>query len=85
MTHIVGDQIRSEFILDPLLALQRGRVLDRMLSSAAIRAQPGVTRAAHRVMNLLDDERQREAARRLNAPSRETTNFDDAARFAAEA
>ena len=67
MTHIVGTRNRSEFILDPVVALQRGRVLDRMLSSAATRVQPGVTRAAHHVMNLLDDERQREAARRLNA------------------
>lgn len=67
MTRIVGTQNRSEFILDPLQALQRGRVLDAMLSSACVRPKRGVTRATHRVLNQLDDRRQVEAARRLNS------------------
>jgi len=67
MTRIVGKHNRSEFILDPLQALQRGRVLDRMLSSVSARPPPGVMRAPHRVLNQLDDQRKLEAARRLNA------------------
>ena len=66
MTHIVGRHDRSEFILDPAQALRRGRVLDAMLASAAIPRRRGVVRATHRVLNEMDDQRQLEAARRLN-------------------
>jgi hypothetical protein len=66
MTHLVGTQDRSEFILDPAEALRRGRVLDRMLAGAGIGRPHGVTRATHRIFNEMDDRRQVEAARRLN-------------------
>ena len=66
MTRIVGNLNRTEFILDPVQALRRGRVLDAMLAGAQPRRTPGVTRATHRTMNALDDQRQLEAARRLN-------------------
>ena len=67
MTRVVGHQNRSEWIADPVQALQRGRVLDRMLSALAVRPPNGVTRATHTVMNQQDDLRQLQAARRLNA------------------
>jgi hypothetical protein len=66
MTRIVGKLNRTEFILDPVDALRRGRVLDNMLASAQPRRTPGVTRATHRAMNAADDQRLLEAARRLN-------------------
>lgn len=66
MTRTVGRQARSEFILDPAEALRRGRVLDGMLSSASIPRLRGVIRAKHRALNAMDDERQLQAARRLN-------------------
>jgi hypothetical protein len=66
MTRTVGKLNRTEFILDPAEALRRGRVLDNMLAGAQPRRKPGVTRATHRVMNALDDQRQLEMARRLN-------------------
>jgi hypothetical protein len=66
MTRIVGNLNRTEFILDPAQALRRGRVLDNMLAGAQPRRRPGVTRATHRAMNVADDQRQLEAARRLN-------------------
>lgn len=68
MTRIVGRHDRSEWILDPAEALCRGRVLDAMLSSARIPSKHGVLRANHRTMNLLDDQRLLQAARRLNPP-----------------
>lgn len=67
MTRVVGNCNRSEFILDPLRALQRGQIVDRMLQLASVPATRGITRAPHRVMNQLDDDRQVEAARRVNA------------------
>lgn len=66
MTRTVGRQARSEFILDPAEALRRGRVLDGMLASANIPRPHGIVRAKHRALNAIDDERQLEAARRLN-------------------
>ena len=68
MTRIVGTQNRNEFILDPVEAWHRGRVLDRMLAAARIPVDRGVTRAPHRVFNAMDDARQLEQARRLNSP-----------------
>ena len=70
MTRVVGKQNRDEFILDPVLAWQRGRVLDAMLKAALVSAPKGVRRATHAVFNALDDERQLEQARRLNDASR---------------
>jgi len=66
MTRVVGNRNRSEFILDPAVALRQGRLLDAMLASARIPRPPGVMRATHRVMNAQDDLRQLTAARRLN-------------------
>jgi hypothetical protein len=66
MTRIVGNLNRSEFILDPAEALRRGRLLDGMLAAVLPRRKPGVIRATHRAMNAMDDQRQLEAARRLN-------------------
>jgi hypothetical protein len=66
MTRIVGRRDRSEWITDPSEAWRRGRRLDAMLSAARIAPPRGVLRADHRTMNRLDDERQLEAARRLN-------------------
>lgn len=69
MTRIVGNQNRSEFILDPREALRRGEMLDRM-GPALLPPRPrGVTRATHRVFNAMDDARQLEQARLLNSTS----------------
>lgn len=46
MTRLVGTQDRDEFILDPALALRRGRKLDAMLASAPpARGRPAAERA----------------------------------------
>lgn len=66
MARIVGTQDRTEFILDPVQALRRGVVLDRMGSALLSRHASGVVRAPHKVFNALDDQRQLELARRLN-------------------
>jgi hypothetical protein len=50
MTRVVGNRNRSEFILDPAVALRQGKLLDAMLASARIPRPPGVMRATHRVM-----------------------------------
>ena len=47
MTRLVGQQDRSEFIMDPVQALRRGRVLDRMSSAFAPPRPRGVIRATH--------------------------------------
>ena len=69
MTRIVGSQNRTEFILDPVEAWHRGRVLDQMLAASRIPVERGVTRAPHRVFNAIDDARQLEQARRLPSPT----------------
>jgi hypothetical protein len=66
MTRIVGNRNRSEFILDPVEALRQGAMVDAMLASARLPRARGITRASHRAMNALDDQRQLEVARRLN-------------------
>jgi hypothetical protein len=66
MVRVVGSQDRNEFVRDPAQALRRGRVLDRMLSTASQPVARGVLRAPHRVFNEMDDLRQLDAARRLN-------------------
>jgi hypothetical protein len=68
MTRTFGHRDRSEYTMDPAEALRRGRVLDAMLASTRIPRPRGVMRATHRVMNQMDDARQLEAARQLNAP-----------------
>lgn len=68
MTRIVGTRNRNEFILDPVEAWHRGRLLDEMLAAARIPVERGVRRAPHRVFNAIDDARQLEQARRLNSP-----------------
>lgn len=68
MTRTVGSRDRSEFILDPAEALRRGRDLDSMLAAARLPRLRGVLRARHRDLNAIDDQRQVEAARRLNSP-----------------
>ena len=45
MTHVVGRHNRSEFILDPVQALRRGRALDAMLG---IRGRPEAPRGRAR-------------------------------------
>jgi len=64
---IVGQQNRSEIELDPLQAYRRGRTLDALLRQAAPPVQRGVTRGSHEYFNRLDAERQKQAARALNA------------------
>ena len=75
MTRIVGTQLRTEFILDPVQAWHRGRALDKMLAATALPIKHGVLRAQHCVFNEMDDLRQLEQARVLNGlPSnRQTT------------
>ena len=68
MTRIVGTQQRDEYIRDPVEAWHRGRVLDQMLAATRLPVKPGVMRASHRVFNQIDDLRQLEQARLLNAP-----------------
>ena len=68
MTRTVGQQQRTEFILDPAQALRRCRALDAMLAQALPAIPKGVIRAPHRILNQLDDARQLAVARRLNAP-----------------
>ncbi len=68
MTRIVGTQDRSEFILDPVEAWHRGRILDQMLARARPPMPHGVQRAPHSVFNQMDDLRQLEQARLLNGP-----------------
>ena len=68
MTRTVGQQQRTEFILDPAQALRRCRVLEAMLAQAMPAIPKGVIRAPHRILNQLDDARQLAIARRLNPP-----------------
>ena len=68
MTRIVGTQHRDEFILDPVEAWHRGRVLDQMLAVTRLPIKRGVMRAPHHVFNQMDDLRQLEQARLLNGP-----------------
>ena len=68
MTRIVGTQNRDEFILDPVEAWHRGRVLDQMLAATRLPIKRGVMRAPHHVFNQMDDQRQLEQARLLNGP-----------------
>ena len=68
MTRIVGNQNRSEFILDPVQALRRGILLDQMWPALLPPRLRGVMRAPHRVFNEIDDQRQLEQARLLNRP-----------------
>lgn len=66
MTRMVGTQDRDEFMLDPVEAWHRGRILDRMLAGAMTPHPRGVTRGTHADFDRADEARQIEAARRLN-------------------
>lgn len=67
MTRVVGRKDRSEFILDPVEAWHRGRVLDRMLARALPPHPRGVFRGPHAEFERLDALRSVEIARRLNS------------------
>lgn len=66
MARIVGTQDRSEFILDPVEAWHRGRVLDRMLAHAEPPRQRGAFRGTHAEFERIDEVRRIEVAHRLN-------------------
>ena len=66
MTRVVGKLDRSEFILDPVEAWHRGRMLDRMLASALPPHPRGAFRGTHAEFNRLDDLRGVEIALHLN-------------------
>ena len=68
MTRIVGNQNRSEFILDPTEVLRRGVALDGLWPALLARRPRGVMRATHREFNAMDDQRQLDIARLLNGP-----------------
>ena len=68
MTRIVGTQLRTEFILNPVEPWHRGRALDKMLAATALPIKHGVLRAPHGVFNEMDELRQLEQARVLNRP-----------------
>ncbi len=68
MTRIVGNQNRSEFILDPREALRRGEQLDQ-IGPPLLPHPRGVMRAPHWVFNVIDDARQLAMARLLNNKS----------------
>ncbi len=57
---------RAEFELDPARAYRRGRALDAMLRSALPRPERGVRRGTFADFARADEDRMREAARRLN-------------------
>lgn len=67
MTRIVGNQNRTEFVLDPVEAWRRGRQLDRMLASAVPARPRGVTRATFAEFERLEKLRRLEVARQLNS------------------
>lgn len=69
MTRIVGNQNRSELIVDLKEALRRGAALDRLWPRLLAQRPRGVTRATHREFNALDDQRQLDIARLLNGPN----------------
>lgn len=68
MTRIVGTQVRTEFIVDPVQALRRGAALDRIGPALLPPRAIGVMRTSHKVFNALDDQRQLDMARLLNRP-----------------
>ena len=64
---IVGTQNRSEIELDPVKAYRRACAMDALLRGTAPPVVRGVTRGTHEYFNRIDDERQRQSARALNA------------------
>ena len=64
---IVGTQYRSEIELDPVKAYHRACAMDAMMRGTAPPFVRGVTRGTHEYFNRIDDERQRQTARALNA------------------
>ena len=67
MTRIVGTKNRNEFVLDPVEAWHRGRVLDGMLKNALPPHPRGVFRATHAEFNRRDALRRADIARRLKS------------------
>ena len=67
MTRIVGTRNRSEIILDPVEAWNRGRILDRMLARASPPHPRGVFRGTRANLDKLDEERRIGMARLLNS------------------
>ena len=67
MTRIVGNQNRTEFVLDPVEAWRRGRQLDRMLAHALPPRPRGVIRATFAEFDRLEELRRIEIARKLNS------------------
>lgn len=67
MTRIVGNQNRTEFVLDPVEAWRRGRDLDRMLAFAVPIRPRGVTRATFAEFERLEKLRRLDIARQLNS------------------
>jgi hypothetical protein len=63
---IVGKQDRTEIELDATKALRRGHAIDAMLRSALAPITRGVQRGTHAFFNRLDNNRQAQAARKLN-------------------
>ena len=64
---IVGKQNRTEIELDPVKAYRRGLALDAMLGGSLPRPPRGVTRGTHEYFNRIDDQRQANVARKINA------------------
>ncbi len=70
MTRIVGNQNRSEFILNPAEALRQGAVLDQLEPQILPPRPRGEMRAKHSVFNALDDQRQLALVKFLNAATK---------------
>ena len=64
---IVGKQNRTEIELDPVKAYRRGLALDALLVGILPRPPRGVTRGTHQYFNRIDDQRQANTARKINA------------------
>ncbi|MGB9150147.1 MAG: hypothetical protein WCB36_07855 [Burkholderiales bacterium] len=66
MNRIVGNQNRSEYILDPVEAWKRGRVLGKMLKATQPPIKCQILRGTHAQFNAWDDAHALEVARKLN-------------------
>ena len=62
----IGNLPRDEIVIDPVEAMRRGRVLDRMLKSALPPVPRGVTRGTHAMFQALDEQRMIAVARKVN-------------------
>lgn len=66
MVRTVGHKVAGNFVMDPQAAWQRGRSLDALLRSVDVPRWRGVTRGDHATLNVLDDARAVERARRVD-------------------